>query len=362
MNEKLVFVCKWDKIREKTWSYTSYSVYKELLKYFKVIDFDVDENILQKIKRKITKRLSCYDFQYHILDNANKKFEKIYQKNRIKVFQFAEMPISEYTENYIYQDLSIEYLLQCKKSNGELYNFSGFNNISEKYLYKRMKNQQIFYSKCKAIFTMGQWLADYMISECNIPKEKVHAVGAGINICPADINTSQKEGNKILFVGRDFERKGGPLVLKAFKILKEKYMKEAQLYVIGPNTNPLSAKTEGIHFLGELSRKEVSDFFNLCDIFCMPSYFEAYGIVFAEALCYGLPCIGRNRFAMKEIIKENENGHLINEDNDELLAKMMFELLKNEDMKQKLIEQKEEYIKYYSWKRVVCDIKKVIEL
>ena len=46
---------------------------------------------------------------------------------------------------------------------------------------------------------------------------------------------------------------------------------------------------------------------NLCDYFVMPSKFEAYGLVFAEALIYGLPCIGKKCYARPEFIN-NENG------------------------------------------------------
>ena len=38
----------------------------------------------------------------------------------------------------------------------------------------------------------------------------------------------------------------------------------------------------------------------------MPSYFEAYGLVFIEALTYGLPCIGRNAFEMPNFIQDSE--------------------------------------------------------
>lgn len=358
--EGVIFACKWDKIREKTWSYTSDNVYQELSKYYKIDDFNINENLYYKIIRKITKKIHCYDFQYHILKKANECFKKKYGDNKVKVFQFAEMPITKYTENYIYQDLSVEYLCQCKNNEPELYNYSGFMNVSEKYLHKRRDNQRLFYKECKAIFTMGQWLADYMVNKCGIAQDKVHAIGAGININPEEIDYTNKAGNKILFVGRDFERKGGPIVLEAFKVLKSKYMQHAELYIIGPKDNPLKDTVPGVYFLGEQSRKETTKYFNLCDIFCMPSYFEAYGIVFAEALCFGLPCIARNRFSMSEIIRDGQNGLLINDDNVENLSEKMYSLLRDEVIKNNVRDRKDEYIHYYSWERVVNDIRKEI--
>ena len=50
----------------------------------------------------------------------------------------------------------------------------------------------------------------------------------------------------------------------------------------------------------------------MCDVFCMPSYFEAYGLVFVEALTFGLPCIGRNCYEMPYFIEDGKTGLLLN--------------------------------------------------
>lgn len=60
---------------------------------------------------------------------------------------------------------------------------------------------------------MGRWLKDYIVNEMSIPENKISAVGGGINIDKTKIDYSKKTGNKILFVGRDFLRKGGYLLL-----------------------------------------------------------------------------------------------------------------------------------------------------
>ena len=62
---------------------------------------------------------------------------------------------------------------------------------------------------------------------------KVHAVGGGINVDAAGIRPGSKEGRRILFVGRNFVRKGGPLVVQAFTILRKKYLWSAELYLAG---------------------------------------------------------------------------------------------------------------------------------
>lgn len=168
-----------------------------------------------------------------------------------------------------------------------------------------------------------------------------------------------KRGNKILFVGRDFIRKGGYLTYEAFCELKRQ-KPDCELYVAGPASNPIKSPINGYHFLGDCNSDILAYYFNLCDIFCMPSYFEAYGLVFIEALTYGLPCIGRNCYEMPYFIQDGVTGFLIDEDNPLLLANRMLQLLENETIKQNVLARREWYVQNYSWDAVAQRILQVI--
>ena len=109
--------------------------------------------------------------------------------------------------------------------------------------------------------------------------------------------------------------------------------------------NPLDEEIENVHFLGDISKNSLSHYYNICDVFCMPSYFEAYGLVFIEALAFGLPCIGRNDFAMSEFITDGYNGYLVNNDDADILAIKMMDLLRNEEIK-KNVEADHNYLNY----------------
>ena len=112
-------------------------------------------------------------------------------------------------------------------------------------------------------------------------------------------------------------------MVQAFTILRKKYLWSAELYLAGAKESDIrdalrerqirveEADWQKIHLLGDLGSEKLTDYYNLCDVFCMPSYFEAYGLVFAEALTYGLPCIGRDKFAMSEFIEDGCTGRLI---------------------------------------------------
>ena len=186
-------------------------------------------------------------------------------------------------------------------------------------------------------------------------------MGGGINISSELIDSSRQEGNKILFIGRDFERKGGHLVVEAFSLLRKK-MPKAQLYIAGSTTNPITRYIDGVIFLGSLDRKQVSEAYNMCDVFCMPSYFEPYGLVFIEALTYGLPCIGRNCQEMPYFIEEGVTGSLIDNDNPETLSQKMYECLTNEAIKKNVFNMSEYYMKEYNWDTVAQKIYDTIQM
>ena len=206
---------------------------------------------------------------------------------------------------------------------------------------------------------MGQWLKEDLINRCGISSDKVYHVGGGTNIDINLIKEVPKANNKILFVGRDFKRKGGYLVYDAFKILKQE-KKDAELYVAGPISNPIENPIEGYIFLGDCSYEKVSQLYNMCDIFCMPSYFEAYGLVFVEALIFGLPCIGRNCYEMPYFIDDEQTGFLLKNDDSSELAQLMKRLLNDSTIKKNVLDRREWYIQEYSWNTVAQRIKEVI--
>lgn len=184
--------------------------------------------------------------------------------------------------------------------------------------------------------------------------------GGGTNVDYSLIHPQNKTNNKILFVGKDFKRKGGHVTYEAFKLLREQG-KNVELYVAGPSTNPIENPVEGYHYMGQVKFEAVADLFNKCDIFCMPSYFEAYGLVFIEALTFGLPCIGRDCYEMPYFIDEGKTGLLLKHDDSKELAGLMEEIFSNETYNQNVKANHDNYIAEYSWDAVARRMKETMD-
>ncbi|MBP9838539.1 MAG: glycosyltransferase family 4 protein [Proteobacteria bacterium] len=89
-------------------------------------------------------------------------------------------------------------------------------------------------------------------------------------------------------------------------------------------------------FVGRVKDEEISDYYNLCDVFAMPSSGEGFGIVFLEALACGKPAIGGKDDGAKDALLEGECGILIDPKNAEEVANSISEILTKNPKHQKL--------------------------
>jgi glycosyltransferase involved in cell wall biosynthesis len=357
-NGNLTFVCSWGKEREKSWSGTHFSLFTALSKYYVLEDKNIScrasfrlalNELLNRVKRKEDFGLSKF-----------KLIDKIFSFNKENpIFQFSEAPYNVNTKQYIYQDLSVSYVRQMMENLPYEFSVSTFQIFSENSIRQREKYQNDFYlsENCAGIFTMSKWLANNLVDVCKIPANKVHHVGGGYNLNANLIDYSKKNGTRFLFIGRDFKRKNGPLVVDAFKLLHQKH-NNYELYIVGPND--LTINYEGIHVLGDISFKDEVEYMNLCDVFVMPSVFEAYGLVFPEALTFGLPCIGRNAYEMPYFIEEGKTGYLLKSNSAEELSCLMENAIINKEMKENVISKKDWYLNEYSWDSVAKRIHEII--
>lgn len=349
---KLAYVATWQEDTRYTWSGSAYGLMKALEKRFCLTNYDVQME---------------YPSGTYIESNSTlgrtiltKKMKKILKNTQDEIiFQLEDFANIDNKINCIYQDLSVDAIIDISIKNPEAFKVSGFQDVDLKFLNNRNRIQKEFYQKTDYIFVMGKYLKEHMINVTGIPREKIVICGAGVNIDTSQVNLKNKKKNKILFIGKDFRRKGGYLLLDAFIELRKR-MPEAELYIIGPGEKPFDGEIEGVYYLGFKSYEELPYYYNYCDVFCMPSKFEAYGIVFAEALIYGLPCIARNDFAMNEIIADGISGYLIDRDDVNFLAEKMHEALHNEKMSRFVRDQYSEYVIEYSWDTVADRIYKVL--
>ncbi len=126
-----------------------------------------------------------------------------------------------------------------------------------------------------------------------------------------------------LFVGRDFERKNGPLALEAFRRVHTEYP-ATRLLLIGQPRDGCTIEEPGVTHRQFVPRDELlREIYPQADMLLLPSRAEGFGLVIVEAMAMGIPSIAVNAWAMPEIIQHGVNGFLIQPDSlDDLIGYM----------------------------------------
>lgn len=134
----------------------------------------------------------------------------------------------------------------------------------------------------------------------------------------------------LLFVGRHDPQKGLDIVLDAMKAVGRQ---DIHLHVLGAavvSKAHLKQDTANVTFYGWASREQVFAFMAAADAIIVPSRWEAFGLVAAEAMRIGKPVIASNRGALPEIVSHGENGLIFNADDTFELVRIISDLEKPE--------------------------------
>ncbi len=182
------------------------------------------------------------------------------------------------------------------------------------------------YHNASMVFTMSANISQSLVQVYGCSAESVECVYAGSNVSATARETGDDgrfRGKNILFVGVDWERKGGPVLLEAFRSLKHRHP-DATLTVVGCTP---SIHQHGVRVIGRVPLSEVASYYRTASIFCLPTLNEPFGLVFLEAFSYGLPIIATRIGAIAEIVQHGESGYLVAPKNAVELADRLNSLL-----------------------------------
>jgi glycosyltransferase involved in cell wall biosynthesis len=212
------------------------------------------------------------------------------------------------------------------------------------------------------IFTLSEHLRRSFIEDLGQPAERVIAVGAGANLARIPDAVS-RTGTRptFLFVGKQFIRKGGDTVIRAFRTVRDR-VPDAELMIVGP-AEPPPDPGAGVVFVGPVDRstpqgdRRMEDLYRAATTFVMPSVFEPFGIVFLEAMANRLPCIGSTRGAMPEIIAHGDTGFVVPPGDHDALAAHMLELATSPGTAARMGEAGyRRFLERYTWDAVALRI------
>ena len=181
------------------------------------------------------------------------------------------------------------------------------------------------------------------------------------------INFEEQKKN-ILFFGRNEPRKGIPILLKAFSILKARN-NNYRLILSGPGTdkiNPIEYVDEkfcnDVVCLGEIDYNLLPRYFFSSDCFCSPATGnESFGIVILEAMASSLPVVVSDISGYKDLLLNGEMGVLFDNGDSKVLADKLENVIGNSELSEKFVKKGKTYSKKFDWENLAPEILEIYQ-
>ncbi|MEX0801677.1 MAG: glycosyltransferase family 4 protein [Dehalococcoidia bacterium] len=167
--------------------------------------------------------------------------------------------------------------------------------------------QRALWSTVTLFTPWSRWVADAIVRE-GVAPERVRIIPPGVDTeqWKPEPKTGRGDKLRLLFVGGDFERKGGELLLEA---LRGGFADRCELDIV---TREAVAPPEGVRVhRAEPNSPELRRLYAEAEVFVMPSLAECFGIATVEAMASGLPVIVGDVGGARDIVDHSETGWLI---------------------------------------------------
>jgi glycosyltransferase involved in cell wall biosynthesis len=190
---------------------------------------------------------------------------------------------------------------------GELYDHAPDGNTPVASL-KHWLNRRTF-ALARQIVVWSLWVKQSLVADYDVAPGKVHVIPPGVDLTAwtAPRVREPRQVPRVLFVGGDFERKGGPLLLDWYR---QHGRGRCELQLV---TRGAVADEPGVRVFRDISGNsdEARRIFFDADVFVLPSLGECFGIASVEAMAAGLPVVATRVGGAADIVDDGQTGFLI---------------------------------------------------
>lgn len=199
--------------------------------------------------------------------------------------------------------------------------------------FKYRLNREVF-RRAKKIIAWSQWVSHSLQTDYGMPPDKICVIPPGVDLDfwrPAP-RVQENALVKILFVGGDFERKGGKRLLEAFRQIGAS---RAELHLV---TRDIVPYEPGVHVYHGLTpnHPELLRLYQQSDLFVLPAEAEAFGIAAVEASACGLPAIVSRAGGLGDVVVEEETGLLLPPGDTQALKQALDRLIRAPDLRREM--------------------------
>lgn len=186
------------------------------------------------------------------------------------------------------------------------------------------------YKAARRLVAWSEWTKQGLVQDYEVPPEKIIVIPPGVNVAdwrrPGPPHTSSGPV-RILFVGGNFERKGGLNLLEAFRALRTLGI---ELHLV---TKDKIAAEPGLFIYNDMEPNSgaLKQLYHSCDIFALPTFGDILPMVLSEAGAAGLAVVSTNIAGIPEIVRHEDTGLLVTPGHTDALRQALQRLIERPD-------------------------------
>ncbi|MCW3027763.1 MAG: Phosphatidylinositol alpha-mannosyltransferase [Solirubrobacterales bacterium] len=163
---------------------------------------------------------------------------------------------------------------------------------------------------------------------------------------------------RLLFIGQAVERKGLPVLLRAFEALREHI--PATLTLVGAGREEVAhmmLDDRGVHALGKVSEQRKLDELARADVLCAPSlHGESFGMVLTEAFAAATPVVASDIPGYRDVVRDGSDGLLVAPGDAIALAESLRLLALDEPLRERMASAARERAERFAWPRIAAEV------
>lgn len=316
---KVGFAGRWSPLDKTTWSGTYFHTYQAIKKYYDIEIFYYkwpwyvrERLILHKQFQKLANKKAAVEFLRGYAKYFSKQLERELLKEKVDILFVPSAP-----QLIAYCKTSVPVIYMTDATFFQLQGYYPlFKDIARYNIQQGIEMDKITFENAAHCMVASDWTKKSAIQDYHISENKITVapLGANLDIVPAS-GELKKEKNKIcqlLFLGVEWERKGGQIALDTFYILRKNNV-PVHLTIIGcvPPVSIDDGNITVIPFINKNDKEGAAQLYHIfrnSDFLLLPTRAECAGVVFCEASSFGVPSITTNTGGVSTYVQDGVNG------------------------------------------------------
>jgi glycosyltransferase involved in cell wall biosynthesis len=181
------------------------------------------------------------------------------------------------------------------------------------------------------------WTKQSLVRDYGVDPTKIAVIPPGIDLDRWHFTREPRENHgrlRLLFVGGDFLRKGGAILLKAFR---QDLMGACELDIVTREEVDLDG-LHGVHVHHGLrpNGRDLMRLYARADVFLFPTFGDVRPLAVMEAMASGLPVISTGVGAIGEQVEQGVTGFLVPPGNHEAVSEAVLKLVADPDLRHRM--------------------------